>query len=81
MKPTKLPREQKDQMISMIQHYFEIERSEEIGNLAAENFLDFILKEIGPYLYNQGISDARTLINEKMIHIEDDLYALEKQLK
>ncbi|MFS1512085.1 DUF2164 domain-containing protein [Chengkuizengella sp. SCS-71B] len=79
MKPTKLPKEQKDQMIANIQHYFSIERSEEIGNLAAENFLDFIMKELGPYIYNQAISDARMLINEKMVHIEDDLYSLEKQ--
>ncbi|NBI27487.1 DUF2164 domain-containing protein [Chengkuizengella marina] len=81
MKPTKLPKEQKDQMISNIQHYFSMERSEEIGNLAAENFLDFIMKELGPYIYNQAISDARMLINEKMVHIEDDLYSLEKQLR
>ncbi|MGC4379063.1 DUF2164 domain-containing protein [Fictibacillus sp. Mic-4] len=75
----KLPREQKEQMISEIQQYFYKERGEEIGHLAAENMLDFFMKHAGPILYNQAISDARRLVADRMASIEDDLYALEKR--
>jgi uncharacterized protein (DUF2164 family) len=80
MLPLKLPREHKLQIISSIQHYFDTELSSEIGQLASENFLDFMLKELSPYLYNQALADARKVIEQKMISIEEELYALEKPL-
>jgi uncharacterized protein (DUF2164 family) len=74
----KFPREQKEQLIENIKAYFLEERSEEIGNIAAEALLDYMITEIGPLIYNQAIGDSRKLINEKMQAVEDDLYALEK---
>jgi uncharacterized protein (DUF2164 family) len=74
----KFPREQKEQLIANIKAYFLEERSEEIGNIAAEALLDYMITEIGPLIYNQAIGDSRKLINEKMQAVEDDLYALEK---
>ncbi|WP_028562958.1 DUF2164 domain-containing protein [Paenibacillus pinihumi] len=74
----KLPREQKLQLVEQIQHYFEMELSQEIGQLAGENLLDFMIKELSPYLYNQAMSDARGVISERMASIEEELYALEK---
>ena len=44
----RIPKENKEEIIRSLQHYFYNERSEEIGNIAAENLLDFVLKEIGP---------------------------------
>jgi len=78
MLPIKLPREQKLEIVSNIQHYFETERSESIGDLAAENLLDFMLQELSPYVYNQAISDARKIIDQKMASLDDEMYALEK---
>ncbi|OEG00182.1 hypothetical protein BHF71_06040 [Vulcanibacillus modesticaldus] len=76
----KLRREHKDVLIVKLQEYYQTERSEEIGSIAAEGFIEFMIRELGPYIYNQAINDARTLINEKMLSIEDDLYALEKPI-
>ncbi len=70
---------QKDSMISEIQRYFYEERNEEIGNLAAENMLEFFKNSLGPYFYNEAIKDARNLMEEKMASIEEDLYSLEKK--
>ncbi|TCZ74305.1 DUF2164 domain-containing protein [Paenibacillus albiflavus] len=81
MNPIKLPREQKMEIISSIQDYFEAERSESIGDLAAENLLDFMLKELSPYIYNQAITDARKVIMQKMESLDDEMYALEKPLQ
>lgn len=75
--PLKLPREQREQIIALIQEYFEMERGEQIGDLAADGMLDFFLKQIGPYVYNQALGDCRQLVNEKMASLEEDIYALE----
>lgn len=76
----KLPKEQRDQIIEQIQHFFEMERSETIGTLAAGEMLDFMIKEIGPHLYNHAINDARATVLERMQTLEDELYALEKPI-
>lgn len=52
--------ETKQELIEAIREYFRTERDEEIGNLQATLFLDFILRAIGPSIYNQAIQDART---------------------
>ncbi|MDQ8738651.1 DUF2164 domain-containing protein [Paenibacillus sp. LHD-38] len=76
----KLPKEQKEQLAARIQHYFELERSETIGSIAAEQLLDFMIQEIGPHLYNHAINDARKAVLERMQTLEDELYALEKPI-
>lgn len=81
MKAMKLPKEQKDQMIRLIQAYFETERGEMIGDLAADGVLDFFMTQLSPYVYNQALSDCRVLLNQRMISLEEDIYALEKSVK
>lgn len=76
----KLPKEQKDQLIASIQQYFELERSETLGSIAAEQLLDFMIREIGPHVYNHAIHDARKTVLERMQTLEDELYALEKPM-
>ncbi len=78
--PKKLTREEKTILIENVQSYFIDERDEEIGNLAAEQLVDFMMEKIYPFIYNQAISDARALINEKFAQIEDELYTLERPM-
>lgn len=77
----KIPKEEKKQLIQNVQAYFEEERSETIGDLAAEQFIDFMMQELGPYIYNKAITDARLLVNEKFNQMEDELYTLEKPIQ
>ncbi|MBU9713871.1 DUF2164 domain-containing protein [Bacillus tamaricis] len=70
--------ETKNQILSQLKDYFQEERLEEIGDLAAENILDFISKEIGPYFYNQGVKDAKGVCEEKLINLEEDILSLER---
>ena len=72
----KLGKEEKDHIIHQIKDYVVKEYGEDMGDLAALNWLDFIVKEIGPYLYNQGVHDAKTLIDQKMVSLEEDVDAL-----
>ena len=42
----------------------------DMGDLAAELMLEFILAEIGPMVYNQAISDAQTFMGDKVLDLE-----------
>lgn len=76
--PIKLPKEDKEAIVHKVQAYFETERGETIGSIAAEQLIDMMVTELGPYLYNKAIFDARALILEKTSQIEDELYSLER---
>ncbi|HYF35101.1 MAG TPA: DUF2164 family protein, partial [Prosthecobacter sp.] len=36
------------------------------GNIQAPHLLDYTLKEIAPFAYNQGIEDAKTFLTAKL---------------
>lgn len=59
-----------------MQQYFQEEREEEIGELAAELLLDFMVKQISPFIYNKAIDDAQSIVSQKMAALEEDMYAL-----
>lgn len=77
----KVPKDHKTLLVGRIQSYFDTEFSQSVGNLAAENLLDFMLKQLSPVIYNQAIRDARVVITQQMDRIEEDLYALEQPLE
>lgn len=77
----KLTTEQKETVVRNIQGYFETEREESLGELAAMNLLDFMMKELGPLLYNSGVRDARATLMDQMGRLEEELYALEQPVR
>ena len=77
----KIPREHKSLLVNKIQSYFETERSEQIGELAAGNLLDFMIKQLGPIIYNQAISDAQIVVTQQMDRIEEEFQTLQQPLE
>ncbi len=73
--------EQKEAMKEIVKQFFYEERDEEIGDLAAHNALEFLMKELGPYFYNQGVMDAKIVVEQKVMNIEEDLSALERPIE
>ena len=73
-KTIKVTKEQRDEMIAAIKHYFLKNREEEIGDLQAGLMLDFIVEELAPEFYNQGVSDSYTYINDTI----EDLLSIRK---
>ncbi|MBI9014315.1 MAG: DUF2164 domain-containing protein [Clostridiales bacterium] len=73
MSKIKLTQPIKEKIIYELQSYFENERDEDLGNIGAELLVDFILKEVGPMIYNQALIDVHELMEEKL----DDIYLLE----
>ncbi|XQY91257.1 DUF2164 domain-containing protein [Metabacillus sp. HB246100] len=76
----KMPKDQKNVLIDEIQRFFYEERDEEIGEIAAESFLDFCFEHIGPSFYNAGVQDAMKIIQERNQQADDDLHALKRPL-
>ncbi|GAA0334691.1 hypothetical protein GCM10008967_26860 [Bacillus carboniphilus] len=77
----KLPKEKKDILIQEIQAYFQEEKGEDWGLIAAENLLDFFMQRLGPNLYNQGVQDAKQLVSQLLLNIEEDISSLERPIK
>lgn len=61
--PIKINKETREEMISSIKNYFDKERDEELGDLAAGLILDFITEELAPEFYNQGVYDSYKFMN------------------
>ncbi|MEL0629800.1 DUF2164 family protein [Psychromonas aquatilis] len=40
--------------------------------------LDFFSEKVGPYYYNQGLNDARAILDDKLDTITESFYELEK---
>ena len=59
----KLPDETRADLVASIKQYYRAERDEEIGDLQASFLLDFILKEIGPTVYNRALVDAQAYLS------------------
>lgn len=70
-------KEKRQQMIRSIQTYFSTELDEDLGDLAASFLLDFIIENLGPEFYNQGIYDSYAYILDKT----EDLLSLQKILR
>lgn len=54
-------------------YFFESERDEKIGVIAADQLLDFFLEHIGTKLYNKGVTDARKAIDQRVEELKFDL--------
>ena len=62
----KLEKEKRADMVKAMISYFKNERGEEIGQLAAGMLLDFIIEELAPEFYNQGVLDSCAYMNERV---------------
>jgi uncharacterized protein (DUF2164 family) len=73
----KLLKEKEKKIIESIKLYFEENMDGKIGDLKASLLLDYVLKEIGPIVYNQAIEDAQKYMTEKINELDSSCYKLE----
>ena len=74
-------KQEKEAIVAKLQSYFTKELNAELGQLDAEFLLDFLSSELGAYYYNRGLADARRVLEERIQTIDDDLYAIEKEIR
>ena len=72
--PIELPRDQRAQAIASLERWFETERDERIGNIAAGALLGFFLEEIGPLVYNQAIGHAQERLSARVAELDLELH-------
>ncbi|KPJ97891.1 MAG: hypothetical protein AMS20_16720 [Gemmatimonas sp. SG8_28] len=75
--PIAISTEARPRALASIKRYFLEELDDDIGDLKAELMLDFILREIGPTIYNQAIADARAFFEERSADLEGVCYHAE----
>lgn len=78
MNDVKFSRDETDRVVAKIKGYFEEELGQEIGSFEAEFLFDFFGKELGPYFYNRGLTDAHTLFLERAEEVGYQIQELEK---
>jgi uncharacterized protein (DUF2164 family) len=71
-----LTKDTRAQAIQQLQAYFQSERDEKLGDLAAGAILDFIEREMGPAFYNQALKDAAARAVQAFAGLEEELEAL-----
>lgn len=57
-----------------IQRYFSETMDAPIGRLEAGSMLSFILKEIGPVIYNKAIADAQARLRLRVDELDVEVY-------
>lgn len=72
-----LPKDLRQQAITSIERYFQEERDERIGNIAAAALLDFFVQEIGPSLYNQAVTDVQERMQARVSELDIEVHAEE----
>lgn len=68
-----LTKEKRDRSIKEIIHHFKAEKEEDIGVIAAEDFLDFFLQLIGEDIYNKGVKDSKKTLKQRLEDLDVDL--------
>ena len=66
----KLSAETRARFIASIKRYSAESLDDEIGDLKASLFLDFVVAEMGPTLYNQAISDAQKRLQDAVLDLD-----------
>ena len=75
----KLPPETEKRLFASIKRFFEEKLDDEIGDLKARLVLDYCLREIGPTIYNQAISDAQAWFQGKVTDLDGSCFEAEFQ--
>jgi len=74
----RLSDDRRSKLLASIRQYFEENFDEPISDFRAQALLDFFVLHLGPPVYNQGVHDASSYIQEKLTDIEGEVYETER---
>lgn len=69
-----LPKDLRQQAIASIERWFQEERDERIGNIAASGLLSFFLEEIAPVVYNQAVAEVQERIQLRVSEVDIEVH-------
>lgn len=73
-----LTAEQRNFIASELRVFLENELDVSLGSFESEDLADFVITKIGPWLYNQGVLDARAKLSTIVDGIVEELSLLER---
>ena len=79
MKKISFEKAEREAITGVIQRFFVDELESEIGNLPAQQLLQFFGEIIGPFYYNQGLHDAQAAFARQADNFNDEIYGLEQR--
>ena len=74
----RLAPDRRAKLLVSIKQYFEDNFDEPVSDFRAQALLDFFVLELGPAVYNQGVRDASSFIQDKLTDIEGEVYEKER---
>ncbi len=80
MSDVDLSRDDIERIVHKIKKHFNDELDYDIGGFDAEFLIEFFAKEVGPFFYNKGLSDAQGLLLEKTEELGYLIQELEKPI-
>ena len=69
-----LPKDARESLIASIKQYLTEKLDQDIGDLKTSLLLDFILKEIGPVIYNGAIADAQAHLQDIVSELDGTVF-------
>jgi uncharacterized protein (DUF2164 family) len=66
--------EMQARFIASIKRYFAEALDDDIGDLKASLLLEFVLREIGPSIYNRAVADAQARIQDMVLDLDSSCY-------
>jgi len=69
-----LTKDHRQALILSLKRYFAESLDQDIGDLKTSLLLDFIVKEIGPVIYNSAVADAQARMQEMVAELDGSCY-------
>lgn len=73
----RLSRENQEMVKARLENFFYKRFDLDLSSTETDFTLEFIMKEIGPHIYNQAIEDACKTVRLQMDVVEEELYVLQ----
>jgi uncharacterized protein (DUF2164 family) len=73
----RLSPERRATLLRAIKGHFADHFDEPLSDFRADALLDFFVRELGPPVYNQGVRDAASFVQDKLGDIEGEIYERE----
>ncbi|MEJ8475477.1 DUF2164 domain-containing protein [Roseibium algae] len=81
MAELELSKDEREQLVRVIQDHMRDELEQDIGNMEATLLLDRLVGPLGDTFYNKGLRDAAALLSRRADDMADELYTMEKIIK
>jgi uncharacterized protein (DUF2164 family) len=74
-----ISKEARAEAVSSLERYFETNMGERIGNVAADQLLQFFLEEMGPVIHNRAVADVQERLQARVMEVDIEVHEEEFQ--